>query len=153
MTAAAILEPDLTEDCAECVKPANGGLCHFHARDILPKLALPPWPKMIGSGYTCDGKTCAQGEHLVCLERVDAPTPRAGCQCHSCGQRRKAIKYDRAIAKNPALKRRADVQIARVSRREARKRDRAARRTGVSGLTHSIRGGLSPRGPLRGAMA
>lgn len=145
-----ITETPPLDECSDCLKPANSGLCHFHVRDVVPQPAINGgWLKMIGEQYTCDGKACGQGEHLACLAVADAVTPRAGCECHSCGQRRQALKHERAAAKvDPVKARKHEAQKRRAVRRKVRKETKA-RKTGPSRLVHCMLGGFAPSRPVR----
>lgn len=129
--------------CAECL--SAGGFCHSCLEHLAPKLAINGgWLKMIGETYTCDGKTCGQGEHLVCLDKPGASTPRAGCDCHSCVQRRKAIEAQRIAAAeaDKPVARKELVAVEAAKRRNSRKFNRIARLTS---------GQFSPARPKRAA--
>lgn len=151
MTTSLIEQATEPAECSDCIE--HGGFCRSCIRDIVPKAAIPPWLKMIGDGYTCDGKVCGQGEHLVCLESPELNAPRGGCECHSCGQRRGALKHQRKAAKeaakaDPIVARKHDRQKRAAVRRNERKVVKA-RKSPTERLRHHLAGGFDRSRPMR----
>jgi hypothetical protein len=128
----AINRADDEAPCANCIKA--GGLCHSERcqKHVLPQLKEPSWVNLIGEGYTCAREECAG--HMVCTAVFLEPAPRAGCACHSCGQRRIAIKHE-LIAMHQELEQHAAIEKAK--RRNARKAQKV-RPTGASLLFRSL---------------
>lgn len=123
--------------CADCVR--HEGLCGFHAEHgdqygrVLPELAEPSWPRMIGDPYVCEKPDCH--EHAQCLDRAEVAAPRAACQCHNCGQRRWA---------DARAKKEAQAMTAEAARVKARKARKLAKR-----LQKALAGESTPSRPRR----
>jgi hypothetical protein len=123
--------------CSSCT--ANKGLCRFHARHVLPQIALPSWPKLIGEPYVCTDP--AHEDHVRCVHS-QGPTPRAECSCHNCSQTR----WARARASEHPTDAETAIAVKRVERRRARKLDKAAGR-----LVNAMHGAFSRSRPSRSA--
>lgn len=117
--------------CLDCTE--RQGLCRFHERHVLPQLAQPGWTKMIGEMHVCSGAGC--GGHAKCAEYPQLETPRTGCQCHQCTQRRLAKKLD-----GDELE--PDAAVEKAKRRDARRQSKGTTRP-IDRLARATKGAFT----------